>query len=132
MEEYACYKCSMHLDSLNEAIMHLKTHDFENGELLKCMKIQISCDLFCTSSFQSFKTLRKHMHGTKCLILCSDVHTDGENAAEWNLIHEFSGLLVEEQEEEKSAASENVQCSGNFAAFIENFIDKNKWLQFAT
>lgn len=114
----------MELDGLDGAILHLKSHGVKNGDLLKCMKMQISCELVCKTTFQSFRALKKHMLENKCMILCSDTQNDSGNEQEWNLLDEFSDLCVEEEENGENSADENIGCFGNFTSFIESFIEK--------
>lgn len=123
IEKYECYKCSEQLQGLKNAMEHLKSHEIATNERLKCMKVQISCNLFCQSSFGTFTSLRTHMNENRCVLLCSDVQSDDENTREWSLVNEISELCLEENtpDETNSHTEKNAE---NFAAFISAFIAK--------
>lgn len=121
MEKFNCFKCAKLLQGLDCAIEHLKTHDLGNGELLKCMVVQISSNLFCKSSFKTVRALKKHMKEHKCVLMCGDVHsnTNNGNSQEWDFIDEFNELCFEENSSLKEIVPEK-----SLTAFIEAFVDK--------
>lgn len=61
-----------------------------------------------------------------CILLCNDTQSDDENEQNWCLENEFSGLCFDEDSpsEKKLENEENDKPPGNFATFIETFIDK--------
>lgn len=121
MEKYNCFKCEQQLQGLDCAIEHLKTHDLDNEEVLKCMAVEISPNLFCKSSFKSVKALKKHMKEHKCILICDDVNSNDEHLQHWDFINEFSELCFDENLSRKEIAPDE---SGNLTDFIETFVDK--------
>lgn len=120
-----CYICSKQLQDLDVAIKHLQLHGVRDGEMIKCMKMQISHNLFCKTSFQTVKALKKHLSENKCIVLCNDVGTDTEILHEFYLVNEFSKICVEEiSSDKKRILDENASCFKNFAVFLETFIEK--------
>lgn len=113
--KFICYICQQRLEDSNEAVKHLQSHDVKDGDRLNCMKAQISRDLFCNSSFHSFRALKRHLIGKQCTILCNDVTC----VPEFDLENEFGGLCFEE-----SIPNEREADSEHFATLIESTIHK--------
>lgn len=114
--KFICYICQQRLKDSNEAVKHLQSHGIKNGDKLNCMRDPISRDLFCNSSFHSFKALKRHLNGNQCMILCNDVTC----VPEFELEKEFGELCFEES----SPNEREADFSEHFATLIENTIHK--------
>lgn len=97
---YECYLCQKIFEDALEATQHLQSsHGKTDGETLYCLKLQRR-DMFCGSTFASFKAMRKHIKENKCKLLSCDVKSyehhsaNDENSNEgWNvLIDDFGDL----------------------------------------
>lgn len=77
-QKFVCYECLEELFCLDSAITHLKSHyGTDNTDLLlSCVKAQTKSDLFCTAGFRSFKSLKSHLKGNKCVLMCKDISND--------------------------------------------------------
>lgn len=127
---YKCYECSQQLEGLDQAIEHLnKSHDVRSSQdsKIRCLKIQISCNLVCTSTFQTFQALKRHINGNRCKLQTIFGQADNENPQEKDLVVKFSELSYEENcpsskgDENKH---EETKCSEKLESFLCNFIDK--------
>lgn len=64
--EYKCYLCPEKFQDVLIATNHLKAvHNKIDKDTLQCMRLQENT-IFCSSSFQSIKALRKHLRENKC------------------------------------------------------------------
>lgn len=112
---YKCYLCPQQLEKDLDATNHLKAaHEIADGVTLQCMKIQ-KHEMFCKSTFKSFKAMRKHMKENKCNLMSADVFQNEDDQSlhgEWrSMIDDFGELKFEEENAENS-----------MSAYIENFV----------
>lgn len=126
---YKCYECSQQLAELDQAIEHLKLHDIKNSleSEIRCIKVQVSCNLVCTSRFQTFQALKRHISRNNCKIRSSNAESDDSNHKEMGLLNKFGELSFKENfssSNEEENNHEKSKCCENFASFMGTFIDK--------
>lgn len=119
---YECFLCQEIIRDLSEATKHLRSsHGKTDGETLHCMKLQRN-DMFCGTTFTSFKAMRKHMKENKCKLLSHDVKLDqhhsknDDNSNEgWNvLIDDFGDLNVKSNVPGENVATSLEECISSF------------------
>lgn len=137
-QKFVCYECSEELFCLDIAITHLKSHYGTNDAdlLLSCIKTQTSLDLFCTAGFRSFKSLKRHLKGNKCVLVCRDISNDDTEDTQ-ELGNDFSLLSIEgnaetsqiylpipTQSDPLEKNSEECQQFELIYQFIEQFVER--------
>lgn len=140
-EQFVCYICLNRLNSLKDAITHLKSHYDPNDTnlLLSCMKTQTSSELHCTIGCRTFNSLKCHMRSNRCILLCKDVEVDQGKEREdteeiefdFNLLNLGENAEIEQNcppvssdTTQNSSLSDDGECVQKFQFVVQEFVDK--------
>lgn len=93
---YECNLCQQIFVDVMKATDHLKTqHGRNNGDSLQCI-IRQTYNIFCASTFKSFKALRKHMREKRCRLFSNNLNQNEnvkDSCERWNSSIDYFGDL---------------------------------------